>query len=675
MIPIKLTLKNFCQHAFYEHNYTPGVSGITGNNAAGKTNFSYVGQQFAITGKTNTDKTKKDFLKWGTSSGSTCFEFIHDGLEYVLTRGLHNAKVSLIQVATESLPENEWNQADANDCMNNILGLSPEVFFAVCFIEQGNLWDILIMSHAKRMEYFQKLTDAWQAEGIRKQLDNGLKMIPNYPDRTEVIKQCEENKEMFQSKLKLEEAALNQALNNQTHRQPKTTKAREILLLMSEIVYKKNVDHREDELKAMESKVTFAKEEAAGAPVDPAEYPEALVQKEKEWSLYKGKLELYNAKLGKYEEAVKLQNELIEPPIVTNEKMQKIKVDAGLIKQKIAGVCESCNRPFEGAEDIDREALNNELEALREEWKKENEIWHNEALSREQWLKTNTGLNFVIDSWDKESGNIPEKVEFFPEELVEALQKYKDYETYRKANEANQELMNLLNKKLSDAQAALKICKEMKYISATEAATAQGVIDEANKAEEQIVLIRLEIKQHETNLSNAEASIKVYTDEQETQTKANQLRSRFEKARTILHRDKLPKVVMSSMLKGINHYMATMLCSFNMGFHASLNDDFDFVIEWEGEEKPASVLSGGEKVILAISFHVGLARLLTGNIPFMILDEPTNHIDKHNKPLLRDALMTLKGAGASGCEFFLVTHDEILQPVFDREIEIGKDEE
>ena len=130
---------------------------------------------------------------------------------------------------------------------------------------------------------------------------------------------------------------------------------------------------------------------------------------------------------------------------------------------------------------------------------------------------------------------------------------------------------------------------------------------------------------------------------------------------------------MSSLLTGLNHHMNEMLVQFNIGFDAVLDDDFNFRIACEGNDNASAAdLSGGQKVILAISFHIGLGRLLGGAIPFMVVDEPTNHVDVHNKPILRDALMRLKGAGSSGMEYMFVTHDDVLQPTFDREMKFIK---
>jgi len=62
--------------------------------------------------------------------------------------------------------------------------------------------------------------------------------------------------------------------------------------------------------------------------------------------------------------------------------------------------------------------------------------------------------------------------------------------------------------------------------------------------------------------------------------------------------------------------------------------------------KPAGVLSGGEKTRLA------LAMLVTSAANLLLLDEPTNNLDPVSRQQVLNALRTYTGA------IVLVTHDE-----------------
>jgi ATPase subunit of ABC transporter with duplicated ATPase domains len=71
-----------------------------------------------------------------------------------------------------------------------------------------------------------------------------------------------------------------------------------------------------------------------------------------------------------------------------------------------------------------------------------------------------------------------------------------------------------------------------------------------------------------------------------------------------------------------------------------------FLFSGDDVEKPAGVLSGGEKTRLA------LAMLVTSAANVLLLDEPTNNLDPVSREQVLDALRTYTGA------IILVTHDE-----------------
>ena len=71
-------------------------------------------------------------------------------------------------------------------------------------------------------------------------------------------------------------------------------------------------------------------------------------------------------------------------------------------------------------------------------------------------------------------------------------------------------------------------------------------------------------------------------------------------------------------------------------------------------------LSGGEQVSVALSLRLGMAHLLgSSNLNFMILDEPTTHLDSERRKSLVEVLSQLaniKGEDAS-MQFIIISHD------------------
>jgi len=71
-------------------------------------------------------------------------------------------------------------------------------------------------------------------------------------------------------------------------------------------------------------------------------------------------------------------------------------------------------------------------------------------------------------------------------------------------------------------------------------------------------------------------------------------------------------------------------------------------------------LSGGEQVSVALALRLGMSHLLgTSNLNFMILDEPTVHLDSERRKSLVNVLSQLTNLKEddSSMQFIIITHD------------------
>ena len=71
-------------------------------------------------------------------------------------------------------------------------------------------------------------------------------------------------------------------------------------------------------------------------------------------------------------------------------------------------------------------------------------------------------------------------------------------------------------------------------------------------------------------------------------------------------------------------------------------------------------LSGGEQVSIALALGLGMSHLLgSSNLNFMILDEPTAHLDNERRKSLVNVLSQLTSLKEddSSIQFIIITHD------------------
>lgn len=85
--------------------------------------------------------------------------------------------------------------------------------------------------------------------------------------------------------------------------------------------------------------------------------------------------------------------------------------------------------------------------------------------------------------------------------------------------------------------------------------------------------------------------------------------------------------------------------------------DYIFEVHERGEWKPLeTVASGGERACAALTLRVALATVLTPNLSWLILDEPTHNLDKEAVSLLSETLQ-LKVPQVVN-QTFVITHEE-----------------
>lgn len=102
-----------------------------------------------------------------------------------------------------------------------------------------------------------------------------------------------------------------------------------------------------------------------------------------------------------------------------------------------------------------------------------------------------------------------------------------------------------------------------------------------------------------------------------------------------------------------------------------LDEDYDVTIYGPTGESSLDMISGGEKIAVALALRLGITQALSGgSLELIMLDEPTIHLDTYRRQELIDLLKRMSIIP----QMIIVTHDTDLEDAADNILKIKKEE-
>ena len=102
-----------------------------------------------------------------------------------------------------------------------------------------------------------------------------------------------------------------------------------------------------------------------------------------------------------------------------------------------------------------------------------------------------------------------------------------------------------------------------------------------------------------------------------------------------------------------------------------LDEDYDVTIYGPTGESSLDMISGGEKIAVALALRLGITQVLSGgSLELIMLDEPTIHLDAYRRQELIDLLKKMSIIP----QMIIVTHDADLENAADNILRIEKEE-
>jgi len=102
----------------------------------------------------------------------------------------------------------------------------------------------------------------------------------------------------------------------------------------------------------------------------------------------------------------------------------------------------------------------------------------------------------------------------------------------------------------------------------------------------------------------------------------------------------------------------------------TIDDDYEVTVYGPEGESSMSMVSGGEKIAIALALRLGITQAMAnGELDTILLDEPTIHLDSSRKHELINLLKEM----SSLPQMIIVTHEAQLENAADNLIKVEKE--
>lgn len=366
-----------------------------------------------------------------------------------------------------------------------------------------------------------------------------------------------------------------------------------------------------------------------------------------------GELTIFDEKIKEYEEKLEKQKELSKN---LKEKTNELNNLETSYKKYIDTETLLNNEE-------DEEKVKNELNIILESKKQtENEL--NELIK----LESNLSLDINEEDLTKEINELNEKNDKY-NVLAGTVKDKQEYETKIKNNEEE------IKTKENEIETLKKKIETCTYDEKTHETVNKIVEELGNK----INNLDTQIAVNKTNLFNIELKIKdtesiieqnqKYIDELNDISDYIKLLNDFRKHYS---KDGIQKELRSQAKPLIQKYTREFFEKFNFNYSdLTLSNEYNISIYGPEGEVKLPMVSGGEKIAIALSLRLAITQVMSqGNIETILLDEPTIHLDSFRRQELINVLRSMSIIP----QMIIVTHDEELETAADTLIKIEKED-
>ena len=705
MILKSITLHNYRQHKDLTVDFSGSLIAICGSNGSGKSNF--LGSiQFALTGE-QPGFNKDDLLSWGEESGYVDLSFTHNGHDCRIQRRIEKPAVTFVMDGEKVSGAKKVAEA-LEAC-----GIDKDVLRQSVFVRQTEIESVLFTDPRERELAFQKLIGLGDAAKHNKFLTDFLSAVEKPRDFSQEIashtEQISEQKKQLDA-LQKHLSEIEEKLSLPEYANLAETGQKKIEVLRSRISLVEKAKMAWDSLDACiaEEQAAIADAKDAVEVLDENRYLESIMALTAE-------LETAKSAFGKSMAASKLREDLaslektlaeigdLTGRIAKEDRLNRRRIEAEaeiaqlnklLADAPDGNVCPLCGSTTN--HNI-RTELIEKIEPLEDEIKRIKIALLSSTLSRDVELKSSVELEISQAKAKLSAIGAIEKTRKFEEVSLELDDAKAEYARVHKANEETRKRktrLDLARSRREQAQAALEATLSEFPSRPKDKEQLSTVVQRINMDMDAVfsALNALsEIKAQKANLDgsvsqlrlamlteqNALEQVERLQEENKEKTKKLQVIDRVKNWFAYKNGPRvMTQAIMGMLVEETNKYLTQFGTAFTvtpmeegMGFRCVFND---------GRKMPqqppeASILSGGQKIALAVAFRFAVYSMFAGKLGLLSLDEPTAYLDDATIGRFGDILSKIRDLAENmGLQVLFATHETSILGNADQIITIGK---
>ncbi len=658
-------LVNLLSHANTKLEFAKGVTVFVGPNGAGKSSIIDA-ITFALFGE-HIRKSTKGLLRRGSNQAYSKVGFSIGNRQFEAVRKIDSKGTVSAQlyekINQEMIPIAAGERRQFGESMTktieSLIGLDFEKIKIASIVQQGELQSIIESDPRKFKELvnavigIDRLDIAY--ENMKKIIDvfrNSTRSRLGYDDTNIMILQNKQDT--------LEKNITSLRPQKKKIEEEKASLEYEFVVLQKQIELEapkelklKEIDYRKNELMAyLKNAVSSIKKE--------------LADKERKLSDCSNGLSIISSKSLLVSEETQVKHKIERVRSESKDTSEKIAIIIGQqdIAKKIRlvnGTCPVCNSKVDELNPLfEEEHLRMELDVLK---KKIEKLMQEDSILQSKKNDINLKLEHIIRAEGVlVSYNIKDGTDLMrlKEEIVTLQNNVK---VPLEVSKSGNLLEFAIDQYSEDAIKSISsLTREIKDFDAANFLNLKTKLEQKRKLlssiDQEIGAVNTKIKLHNEELEKITSVLKELTHVKEYVTNLETIRT------LIYNRDGPVATSLRSWALGtISEKASEYLSTFNVKVQRiSLVDkarDIGITCYSNNSTLDLESLSGGEKVSVALALRLGMAHIMgSSNLNFIVLDEPTTHLDQERRKLLVNALTQAFDANLDSIsQFIIITHD------------------